>query len=345
MRLSTLLDYSQDPRATAAHVSDLESAGIDMVWVPEVYTVDAVSLLGYLAATTDRIELASGILPIFTRTPTLLATTAVGLDTLSDGRFVLGLGSSGPQVIEGWHGVPFDHPVSRTEEIIEICRSVWRREVVEHAGAHYEIPLAPDSGTGLGKPLKIINRPLRDRIPIYVASLGRRNVEMTAALAEGWLPTLFMPERAADIWGDALRAGVMRRSPDLPSLEIVAGGVLVICPQERAPSVRDAVRPHAALYLGGMGAKGANFYNNLFRRYGYEREASAVQDLYLSGSKEEAAKAIPDEFLAATNLIGDRSFVADRIAAYREAGVTRLDLRWSGPANLDDIATIRSLVG
>ncbi len=168
---------------------------------------------------------------------------------------------------------------------------------------------------------------------------------MTAALAEGWLPTLFMPERAADIWGDALRAGVMRRSPDLPSLEIVAGGVLVICPQERAPSVRDAVRPHAALYLGGMGAKGANFYNNLFRRYGYEREASAVQDLYLSGSKEEAAKAIPDEFLAATNLIGDRSFVADRIAAYREAGVTRLDLRWSGPANLDDIATIRSLVG
>jgi F420-dependent oxidoreductase-like protein len=345
MRLSTLLDYSQDPRATARHVADLESAGIDMVWVPEAYTVDAVSLLGYLAATTERIELASGILPIYSRTPTLIAMTAAGLDALSDGRFVLGLGSSGPQVIEGWHGVPFDHPVSRTEEVIGICRSVWKRERIEHAGPHYPIPLPPDRGTGLGKPLKMINRPLRERIPIYVASLGPRNVEMTASAADGWLPTLFLPEKATDIWGQALSAGMARRGEDLAPLEIVAGGVLAVCPQDRAAEVRNAVRPHAALYLGGMGARGRNFYSDLFRQYGYEREATAVQDLYLAGDKNAAAAAIPDEFLAATNLIGDRAFLADRIAAYREAGVTRLDLRWGGPAKLDDIATIRSLIG
>jgi F420-dependent oxidoreductase-like protein len=345
MRLSTLLDYSQDPRATARHVAELESAGVDMVWVPEAYTVDAVSLLGYLAATTDRIELASGILPIYSRTPTLIAMTAAGLDTLSDGRFVLGLGSSGPQVIEGWHGVPFDHPVARTEEIIDICRTVWRRERIERAGPHYPIPLPPDRGTGLGKPLKMINQPVREQIPIYVASLGPRNVEMTAAVADGWLPTLFLPEGAPGIWGEALAAGAARRSPDLDPLEIVAGGVLAVCPQEHAAGVRNAIRPHAALYLGGMGARGRNFYSDLFRRYGFEREATAIQDLYLAGEKAAAAAAIPDEFLAATNLVGDRSFLADRVAAYREAGVTVLDVRFGGPAKLDDIATIRSLIG
>jgi F420-dependent oxidoreductase-like protein len=249
--------------------------------------------------------------------------TAAGIDLLSGGRGILGLGASGPQVIEGFHGVAYDAPIGRTREIIEICRKVWRREVVEHDGKYYKLPLPPEKGTGLGKPLKMITHPVRDRIPIYVASLGPKNVEMTAEVADGWIPTLFWPERAGDVWGESLAKGAANRAADLGPLETVAGGPVAI--GEGLEHLRDRARPGVALYVGGMGARDRNFYNQLFRRYGFEKEADEIQELYLAGKKEEAAAAVPQEFLDATSLIGPAAFVKERIEAYKAAGVTILN--------------------
>src|SRR5579872_5755744 len=186
MRVSTMLDYGRGIKASADYVAELEKAGLDIVWVAEAYGLDSPSQMGYIAAKTSTIEIGSAILPIYSRTPVLLAQTAAGLDALSEGRFILGLGASGPQVIEGWHGVPYSKPLERTREIIDICRRVWRREVITNDGL-YPIPLPPERGTGLGKPLKLINRPVRADIPIWVASMGPKNVAMTAELANGWL--------------------------------------------------------------------------------------------------------------------------------------------------------------
>lgn len=344
MKLSTSVSYTGDPKAAAVQARDLESAGIDMLWVAELYSFDAVSILGYLAAHTERAELASGILPIYSRTPTLTAMTAAGLDAVSGGRFALGVGSSGPQVIEGWHGVPFDRPLTRTRELIDICRKVWRREVVEHDGEAYQLPLPADQGTGLGKPLKIINHPVRDDIPIYIASLGPKNVQMTAELADGWLPVFFHPEKAADVWGEDLDAGRARRTADRAPLEIVAGGTLAICDEDRARRIRDAARPMTALYVGGMGAPGRNYYNNVFQRYGYGDAAARMQELYLSGHKDEAAALVPQEFLDATSLAGDEGFIRDRIAAYRAAGVTRLSITPVGDEPLRLVEKVRAWV-
>lgn len=344
MKLSTSVSYTGDPRAAAAEARDLESAGIDMLWVAELYSFDAVSILGYLAAHTERVELASGILPIYSRTPTLTAMTAAGLDAVSGGRFVLGLGTSGPQVIEGWHGVPFDKPLTRTRELVDICRKVWRREVVEHDGDAYQLPLPADQGTGLGKPLKIINHPVRDDIPVFIASLGPKNVQMTAEVADGWLPVFFHPEKAESVWGEDLAAGAARRDPNRAPLEIVAGGTVAFCDDDTARRIRDRARPFTALYVGGMGSRDRNFYNNVFRRYGYEDEARRIQDLYLSGQKDEAAAVIPDEFLTATSLAGDEGFVRDRIEAYRAAGVTRLTVNPAGDDPLATIERVRAMV-
>jgi F420-dependent oxidoreductase-like protein len=324
MKLSTSLPYTGDPTKAARRAKDLESAGVDMLWAAELYSFDAVSILGFVAAHTERVELATGILPLYSRTPTLTAMTAAGLDAVSGGRFVLGLGSSGPQVIEGWHGVPFDMPLTRTREIIDICRLVWKRERVAYDGDAYTLPLPPDQGTGLGKPLKIINHPVRDDIPIYIASLGPKNVQLTAARADGWLPAFFHPDKAQDVWGDDLAAGTALRDPGRAPLEVVAGGTVAICDAETAARLRDLARPGTALYVGGMGARGRNFYNNVFRRYGYEEEAARIQDLYLDGHKDEAAALVPDDYLAATALVGDEGQVRERIEAYRAAGVTRL---------------------
>src|SRR5919107_5541293 len=201
MRIGIQASYSGDFKQTAAEIRDLEAAGLDVAMVAEVYTFDAVSQLGYLAAVTERVELLSSILPVYSRTPTLTAMTAAGLDYVSGGRFTLGLGASGPQVIEGWHGVPYDAPLQRTREIVEICRQVWRRERVVHEGKHYTIPLPPEQGTGLGKPLKLINHPVRERIPVLLASIGPKNVELAAEIAEGWQPIFFLPEKAEQVWG------------------------------------------------------------------------------------------------------------------------------------------------
>jgi F420-dependent oxidoreductase-like protein len=325
MQISTQLSYAGGFQESARQVRELESCGLDVVWVAEAYGYDGVSMMGYLAALTGRVQIASGILPLYTRTPTLLAMTAAGVDALSGGRCQLGIGASGPQVIEGWHGVAYDRPIGRTREIIDICRKVWAREDrLTHEGGSYTVPLPSDQGTGLGKPLKIIARPVRPRIPIWVASLGPKNVEMTAELAEGWLPLFFLPEKAKEVWGADLDAGLARRDPSLGPLQIAAGGLLAV--GEDAASLRELARPMVALYVGGMGAKGRNFYNDLVCRYGFESEAAEIQDLYLDGHKDEAAARIPDELLEATSLCGPEGYVRERIAAYAEAGVTHLNV-------------------
>jgi F420-dependent oxidoreductase-like protein len=322
MKLSTQLQYGDDPIRNAEAVVALEQAGLDVVWVAEAYSYDAVSLMGYLAAKTERVEIGAGILPLYSRTPTLTAMTAAGLDALSGGRAILGLGASGPQVIEGFHGVPYDKPVARTREIIEICRQVWRREKIQHEGI-YTIPLPAGQGTGLGKPLKLINHPERADIPIWVAALGDKNLEMTAELATGWLPHAVLPETMKEVFGPALEAGRAKRAPELGPLQITGGGILALEAEMWEPARRLA-RGMYALYIGGMGARGKNFYNTVFQRQGYADEAKLVQDLYLDGKKEEAAAALPADFIDRVTLIGPAGYVRERIAALREAGITHL---------------------
>jgi F420-dependent oxidoreductase-like protein len=345
MRIGLGINYAGGFKEVAAEVADLERAGLDIVFVPEAYSYDAVSALGYLAASTERVALASGILQLYTRTPTLTAMTAAGLDYVSDGRFTLGLGASGPQVIEGFHGVRYDAPIARTREVIEICRQVWRREKLQYQGDHYSVPLPADQGTGLGKPLKLINKPVRERIPILIAALGPKNVELAAELAEGWQPIFFLPEKAQDVWGKALATGKANRDPALGELGVFAGPTLAI--GENVEPLREIVKPHLALYIGGMGAKGKNFYHTLATRYGYGAAADRIQELYLAGDKEAAAKAVPDELVRDVSLIGTPAFVKERVEAFREAGVTTLNVvpvAGTAAERVKLIETLRGLV-
>ena len=319
MKLSMMLTYSGDPRLAAAEAGDLERAGVDIGWVPELYGFDAVSILGYLAAKTDTMLLGSGILNIYGRTPSTIAMTAAGLDAVSSGRFILGLGASGPQVIEGFHGVRYDRPLGRQREIMQICRKVWRRERLVHDGVSYTLPLPKSEGTGLGKPLKLVNHPVRAEIPIYLASLGpkkrRADRRGRRRMAAGVFPTPTRPIRSGV--RISLR-GAAKRSASLGPLEISAGGALCITDDdEMARKLRDAGRFMTALYVGGMGAKGKNFYNNIFRKYGYEAEAEQIQNLYLDGRKDEAMALVPQEYLDATALVGDEGYVRERVEAFR----------------------------
>ncbi len=324
MRIGMALNYSGGFKETVAELADYEKAGLDIVFVAEAYSFDAVSQLGYIAARTERLQIASGILPIYSRTPALLAMTAAGLDYVSDGRFTLGLGASGPQVVEGFHGVPYTAPLGRTREVIEICRQVWRRERLTYEGRHYTVPLPAGQGTGLGKPLKLINHPVRDRIPVVIAAIGPKNVELSAELAEGWEPIFYVPEKAADVWGASLAAGKARRDPALGELDVIAQASLAI--GDDVSGWLELGRPMAALYIGGMGAKGKNFYNDLARRYGYEKEAEQIQNLYLEGKKDEAAALVPYELLEKMSLIGPEGHVRERLQAMRESGVTTLNV-------------------
>jgi F420-dependent oxidoreductase-like protein len=244
---------------------------------------------------------------------------------VSNGRFRLGIGTSGPQVMEGFHGVPFDAPLGRTREVVDICRQVWRRERVKYDGKYYQIPLPADQGTGLGKPLQLINHPVRDRIPITIAALGPKNVELTAEIAEGWQPVFFQPDKVDDVWGDSLRAGLAKRDPGLGPLDIMVSAPLAI-----GDDVNDRLawaKPQLALYIGGMGARGKNFYHNLATSYGYGDVANHIQDLYLDGKKAEAIEAVPDELVRNVSLVGPHGFIKERLAAYAEAGVTTLLLQ------------------
>ncbi len=341
MRIGMALNYAGGFKETAAELADFEKAGLDIVFVPEAYSYDAVSQLGYLAAVTERVQLASGIMQLYSRTPTLTAMTAAGIDFVSDGRFSLGIGASGPQVIEGWHGVPYDAPLARTRETIEICRKVWRRERLTYGGKHYQIPLPEGQGTGLGKPLKLINHPVRERIPIILAALGPKNVEMAAELAEGWEPIFYYPEKAKDVWGPSLEAGQAKRDPALGPLDVIAQTALAI--GEDVKGLIDLIRPVQALYIGGMGARGRNFYNNMAVRYGYGKEAAAIQDAYLAGRKDEAAAMIPQELLEGVSLIGPKSYVAERVAAMRESGVTTLNVAPMGTTHAERIALVEQI--
>jgi F420-dependent oxidoreductase-like protein len=347
MRIGMTLSYAGGPSGFAAAVgglSDFERAGLDIIFVPEAYSFDAVSQLGFIAARTTTMEIGSGIVPIYSRTPALTAMTAAGLDYVSGGRFTLGLGTSGPQVIEGWHGVPYDAPVGRTRELIEICRMVWRREPLAYEGKHYRLPL--EGGTGLGKPLKLINHPVRERIPVVIAALGPRNVALAAELAEGWQPVFYLPEKAADAWAGPLADGAAKRDPALGPLDVIATGQLVIGPD--VTGLRELARPFFALYIGGMGARGKNFYYDLACRLGYEAEATKIQDAYLAGRRDEAAALVPADLLEKTSLIGPPGYVAERLAAFREAGVTTLNLTPLAPTHEDrlaDIEHVRNLIG
>ncbi|MXG89424.1 LLM class F420-dependent oxidoreductase [Nocardioides flavescens] len=325
MLLSTPLQYDGNPRDTADQVVELEKAGLDLVWVAEAYGFDSPTLMGYLAAKTERLQIGAGILNVFSRTPGALLQTAAGLDNVSNGRAVLGLGASGPQVIEGFHGLPYEKPLGRTRETIRIIRSGLKREPLESHGI-FDIPLSEGRGLGLGKPLKILTKVERDSIPIWVASLGDKNVAMTAEVADGWMPIMFVPERAHDVWGESLEAGQAKRSADLGPLQITAGGMVAIGEGQETKDLLEFLRPMYALYVGGMGARGKNFYNELAQQYGYEEEAEKIQDLYLDGKKKEAEALVPLEWMELSNLVGPASYVKERIAAFEEAGVTHLNV-------------------
>jgi F420-dependent oxidoreductase-like protein len=329
LNLGFLTSSSPNPVPFAV---EAEKLGYDSVWVAEAWGSDAVSLLAWVGASTTRIHLGTAVLQIPSRTPALTAMTAATLDRLSAGRLLLGLGVSGPQVIEGWHGVPYGKPLSRTRETIEIVRRILARdEPLEFLGDSYRIPA--EAGSGLGKPLKLMMAPLRKDIPIYVAALGPKNVALAAEIADGWLPVFYSPFHV-DVFKESLDAGFARRSASrrLLSFDVAPSVAVSLGPDLKA--CLEAVKPNLALYVGGMGAPGKNFYNDLACRYGYEKEAALIQELYLSGKKKQAVAAVPDALADEVALCGTKERIADRIEAWKAAGVSTLI------ASLDDRAAL-----
>lgn len=344
MKLATMVPYDGDFRAAARQVVAMEAAGLDAVFVPEAYSFDAVSQVGYLAALTERVEIGTGIVNVYSRSPALLGMTAAGCDYVTGGRFFLGLGASGPQVIEGFHAVPYDRPLARTREVIDVVRAVLRREVVRYDGKAVTVPLPPGTGTGLGRPLKLINKPLRARVPIWWAALMPRAVQATAEVADGWIPMLYAPELAGLVWDEPLKAGLAKRQADLGPLDIVAGGRVAIGDNLDVTALRDGLRPFLALYIGGMGARGKNFYNDIAAAYGYGDAAREIQDHYLAGRRREAEAAVPAGLVEGLTLIGSAGYVRDRVQAFRDAGVTYLNVEPVGPDPVRTIAGLRAIL-
>ena len=307
-----------------------EQLGYASAWVPEAYGTDAISILGALAARTERIGLGTGIVNVFSRTPALLAQTAVTLDQLSGGRFSLGLGTSGHQVVEGWHGVAFEHPVRRLRETAEVVRQVMRREPLRYQGEVFR----------LTQGIKLMAHPRRGVVPLYLATLTPAGVRLTAELADGWIPTVFSPDHAdvfrADLEAGSQAAGRTGAALDIaPSVPVSIGDDL--------PRARDALRPWAALYVGGMGSRTRNFYNQTVRRYGFEREAIEIQDLYLGGRKLEAISRVPDALIDAIAIAGPPGRVRERLEAYRAAGVTTLLARLHAREPAGELRTLEAL--
>jgi len=326
VKLGLQLGYwgAQPPADVPELLRAAEDSGFDSVFTAESWGSDTYTPLAWWGASTTTLRLGTAVSQLSARPPTTLAMAALTLDHLSGGRHIIGLGVSGPQVVEGWYGQPFAKPLARTREYVRVVREVLAREgAVVSDGPHYPLPLREGAGvTGLGKPLKIIAHPVRPRIPIWIASLGPKNVEVTAEIADGWMPLFFHPEKAKEVWGDDLARGRAKRSDDLDDLWINAGGLLAI--GDDVEGLRDLARPMIALYVGGMGAKGRNFYNDLVCRYGFEQEAAEIQYLYLAGKKQEAAALVPEALLEATSLCGPAGYVAEKVAAFAEAGVTHL---------------------
>lgn len=324
MRLGLNLGYwgagsDQDNLALAVEADRL---GYAVVWAAEAYGSDAPSVLAWVGALTQRVDLGAAVMQIPARTPAMTAMTAATIDALSGGRFRLGLGVSGPQVSEGWHGVPFQAPLGRTREYVEIVRMALRRETVTYAGRHWTLPLPG----GPGKALKLTVHPVRDEMPIYLAAVGPRNLELAGEIADGWLAIFFSPEHAEDLLGSLRRgartAGRGSAEDPLAAFDLVPT-VPVVITDDLARGAA-AVAPYAALYIGGMGSREQNFYNHLARRMGFEEAATRIQDLYLARRHRDAAAAVPVEFLDSTALIGPRERIAERLSRYADAGVTTL---------------------
>ena len=336
MRLGLNFGYwGSGPSNNIAIAQEAERLGYHSLWTAEAYGSDSVTPLVWLAAHTERINVGTAIMQMPARTPAMTAMTAATIDLLTGGRFMLGIGASGPQVVEGWHGVVYGKLLTRTREYVEIIRTILKREQpLEHHGEYYDIPVR--GGTGLGKPLKLIVHPLRSSIPIYVAAIGPKNVALAAEIADGWLPVFFSPYRAR-VFRASLEEGFARRSDGksladfdiAPTVSVVVGDDVDAC--------RMQIKPNLALYVGGMGARGKNFYNDLACRYGYEDAAKKIQDLYLEGKKNEAIAAVPDELVDEIALCGPRERIRDQLAAWREAGVTTLIC---GAQSIDSIRTL-----
>jgi F420-dependent oxidoreductase-like protein len=316
MRLGFYMGYAPpgtSPLESIALAQEAERLGYDSAWAAEAWGTDCVTVLAWLGATTTKIKLGSAIMQIPGRTPANTAMTAATLDLLSGGRLLLGLGTSGPQVVEGWHGQPWGKPLVKTREYVEIVRAALRRETLEHHGEHYDIPY--QDGTGLGKPLKLMARPLRAEIPIYIAAMAPKAVAQACEIADGWLPIFWSPERSREVFPTAVaQAGpAFDIAPSVPAILI-----------DDVEAGRDFLKPYYALYVGGMGSREKNFYNDLMRRYGYEAEAEKIQELYLDGLKRDAADAVPDAFVDEVALIGPKERIAERFDAWRESGATTL---------------------
>ena len=325
MQLGINLAYSGAAMAEVLPlVQHADAVGIDSVWAAEAYGADAVSVLAYLAGQTSHIKLGSGVLQMPARTPANTAMTAMTLDALSNGRVLLGLGVSGPQVVEGWHGVAYGRPLARTREYVDIVRKiVARSKPLAHEGQEYRIPYDGPDATGLGKPLKSILRPVRPHIPIYLAAIGPKNTRLTAEIADGWLPLFYSPEREETLV-EPLDAGLSaagRSADDLDiaaAVPVVAGADLTAC--------RDEVRPLFALYIGGMGARDRNFYADLMIRYGFEEATRKIQDLFLAGQRAQAAAAVTDEMIDEMALVGPIERIVDRLEAWKQSRVGTLVL-------------------
>ncbi len=335
MRLAINLGYwgAGNGRDNLVLAQDADRLGYAVAWVAEAYGSDAPTILSWVGAQTSQIGLGSAVMQIPGRTPAMTAMTAATLDSLSGGRFLLGLGVSGPQVSEGWHGVRFDRPLARTREYVDIVRMALRRETVSYTGRHFTLPL-PD---GPGKALKLTVRPVRDEIPVYLAAVGPKNLELTGEIADGWLAIFFSPEHSGELL-ESLRIGARRggrgtAEDPLAGFEIVPTVPVVLAEtQSELDFGYVAVSSYAALYIGGMGSREMNFYNQLACRMGFDKEAALIQELYLDGRARDAAAAVPREFLDATALIGSRDPIRDRLAAYAEAGVTTLSVSPTGPS-------------
>ena len=340
MRLGLNFGYwGSGPSDNIAIAREAERLGYHSLWTAEAYGSDAVTPLVWLAAHTERINVGTAIMQMPARTPAMTAMTAATIDLLTNGRFLLGIGASGPQVVEGWHGIVYGKLLTRTREYVEIVRTILQRaKPLEHHGEYYDIPVK--GGTGLGKPLKLIVHPLRSDIPIYVAAIGPKNVALAAEIADGWLPVFFSPKRMS-VFRESLDEGFARRKDGktisdfdiAPTVAVVLGDDVDVC--------RMHLKPNLALYIGGMGARGKNFYNDLARRYGYEEAAKTIQDFYLAGKKKEAIAAVPDELVDEVALCGPRERIKDQLAAWRDSGVTTLIC---GASSIDSVRVMAELI-
>jgi len=338
MRLAVNLGYwgAGNDRDNLLLAQEADRLGYHSVWAAEAYGSDAATVLAWVAAQTSRIDVGSAVFQIPARTPAMTAMTAATLDSLSGGRFRLGLGVSGPQVSEGWHGVRFDRPLARTREYVEVVRLALSRQTVRHTGEHWTLPL-PD---GPGKALRLTVHPVREHIPLYLAAIGPKNLELTGEIADGWLAIFFAPEHAGDqlahVRAGQERAGRTDSSFDVvPTVPVVVGDDVEAC--------AEPVRHYAALYVGGMGSKEQNFYNRLAVRMGYEAEAARVQELYLARQHRDAAAAVPLEFVDRTSLLGPAERIRDRLGAYAEAGVTTLSVAPFAGSLDERVSTLRTM--